>query len=481
MLDKHRLTALDLACHSVDGGWLKPDARGINFGSPGRMIQLLQDKNRGVTIFNVVGADSVVKLCKNGSKFMQAMVVVGRAGSNNKVVQETAELSEAAGAPVYYVEELPGAITSTDVLAALQEGDEEMVRTLIPPSAAEYLLENREDLFGENYVPVKKPPKFVPSRGERNFNLLADDGPSTSKSERPARKGDSESTGKENDETKEEEVFQKHGVNGYSAGGETTDSGTNMPDSAYAPPGGRPLIKGLPPGKPACVVGITGAPSAGKTSLAQELQYMLWERYGARSTKMISQQDFDLGSSAGAGAWSWEHGKWLSYWESPDATDWKKMEHATLEATKHHPIVIVEGHCLFSSERMCRLLNGLIWMDVDQEGCWDRRAQYPEGWEPAHYFYKCLWPGHEEHLSQALGVQKWAPGCGGRSAGIGPTRSLSLNGLDQPTALRERALNAVLRWALTGPSDPAQGPPGPPGRALPVPGAVSGPMLMQCQ
>ena len=94
------------------------------------MIQTLKGKHPGVTVFNVVGADSVVKLCKNGSKFLQPMVVVGRAGFNNKVVQETAENSAAAGVPAYYVEELAGLARSTDALKALEETQDRLPHSL---------------------------------------------------------------------------------------------------------------------------------------------------------------------------------------------------------------------------------------------------------------------------------------------------------------------------------------------------------------
>lgn len=499
ILNDHRLAALHAACKSADGpqGWLKPDAKGVYHSSPGQMIQTIKGKHPGVTVFNVVGADSVVKLCKNGSKFLQPMVVVGRAGFNNKVVQETAENSEAAGIPAYYVEELAGLARSTDALRALEEAQDESLTALVPTPAAKYLLKNRDLLFGD-HVHKHSPPKLTPSGGEAvDTALLGGDDPSeknTSNSEQPPFQ---EQTPQKPTKTKPRQKISKaqqqgpqEGAAGYASFNEETtshqivsgpvpqpqrESGGSLPQTipySVEPFAGE---SPFPPGRPTLVVGITGAPSAGKSSLAQELQYMLWERHGTRSNVVVAQQDFDLGNKAGPGAWLWERNQWLSYWESPDATDWEKMEREMLEAVKQHPIVIVEGHCLFSSERLYRFLNSLIWLDVDEEGCWDRRAEYPGGWEPAHYFYKCLWPGHREHMSQALGVQKSAPGCDGKSASIGPGRSLSLHGLDQPSALRERALKAVLRWASTMAPAPARDP------APSVPTVAAAPLLMQCQ
>ena len=368
---------------------------------------------------------------------------------------------------------------------------------LVPTPAAKYLLKNRDLLFGD-HVHKHSPPKLTPSGGETvDTALLGGDDPSeknTSNSEQPPFQ---EQTPQKPTKTKPRQKISKaqqqgpqEGAAGYASFNEETtshqivsgpvpqpqrESGGSLPQTipySVEPFAGE---SPFPPGRPTLVVGITGAPSAGKSSLAQELQYMLWERYGTRSNVVVAQQDFDLGNKAGPGAWLWERNQWLSYWESPDATDWEKMEREMLEAVKQHPIVIVEGHCLFSSERLYRFLNSLIWLDVDEEGCWDRRAEYPGGWEPAHYFYKCLWPGHREHMSQALGVQKSAPGCDGKSASIGPGRSLSLHGLDQPSALRERALKAVLRWASTMAPAPARDP------APSVPTVAAAPLLMQCQ
>ena len=373
------------------------------------------------------------------------------------------------------------------------------MKAFVPASAAKYLLKNRDVLFGD-HVHQPSPPKWIPSGDESGDTALwGGDDPSeknASNSEHPPfreqtpEKPKTSTKPRQQTSKAQEQRPQKGGASGYTFNEETTsqltvsepvpqpqkESGGSLPQTI--PYSVEPFTGEIPfSGRPTLVVGITGAPSAGKSSLAQELQYMLWERYGTRSNAIIAQQDFDLGNKAGSGAWLWQRNQWLSYWESPDATDWEKMERETLEAVKQHPIVIVEGHCLFSSERLYLCFNSLIWLDVDEEGCWDRRAEYPGGWEPAHYFYKCLWPGHREHMSQALGVQRSAPGCDGKSASIGPSRSLSLHGLDQPSALRERALKAVLRWA----SSMAPAPASDLAPALSVPAVAAAPLLMQCQ
>ncbi|CAJ1448554.1 unnamed protein product [Effrenium voratum] len=392
--DEHRMAALSLACSEVPGGWLKPDRRGADFPSAGRLIQKLQAELPGVSVFNIVGADTVVRLCKNGSKFMQPMVVVGRAGCNNRLVKETVENSEAAGAAVFYVEELPAQVSSHRIRQALFDGDQELLRSQCPEAAVEYLWERREDLYGGH-------PELLARR-------LAIE-------RRPKEK--------ENHEEEEEvKVAEKPRARRKE----------ELPTWSQL-------------SKTALVVGITGAPSAGKSTLAVELLEALKEK---ESVTLICQNDFDLGSYSRKWAWwwDWDSNQWLSYWESPDATDWIAMEAALVEAAKDSSIILVEGHCLFSSKRLFQVLNGLVWLDVDEESCWNRRSQYPRGWQPARYFHECLWPGHEQHQTEALGSQKSAPGCGGKSQHLGPTRCLGLNGLDDPHRLTQRALKAVLRW-----------------------------------
>eukprot|EP00442_Polarella_glacialis_P008329 CAMPEP_0115146016 /NCGR_PEP_ID=MMETSP0227-20121206/62456_1 /TAXON_ID=89957 /ORGANISM="Polarella glacialis, Strain CCMP 1383" /LENGTH=106 /DNA_ID=CAMNT_0002555637 /DNA_START=270 /DNA_END=587 /DNA_ORIENTATION=+ len=104
------------------------------------MIQkLLELEMPGTSVFSVVGADTVAKLCQNGSKFMRPMVIVGRVGSSNQVVKQAVANSEEAGAEVFYVDELPGIVSSARAREALLAGDEKVVTALCPPKAAEYL------------------------------------------------------------------------------------------------------------------------------------------------------------------------------------------------------------------------------------------------------------------------------------------------------------------------------------------------------
>eukprot|EP00931_Biecheleriopsis_adriatica_P064457 TRINITY_DN39231_c0_g1_i1.p1 TRINITY_DN39231_c0_g1~~TRINITY_DN39231_c0_g1_i1.p1 ORF type:complete len:630 (+),score=150.47 TRINITY_DN39231_c0_g1_i1:59-1948(+) len=551
MTEEHRMVALRLACETTQGpfGWLKPDSRGVDFPSAGRMIQkLFESELPGVLVFSVVGADTVVKLCKNGSKFNQPMVVVGRAGSNNKVVRETAENSEAAGYQVFYVDELPGVVSSARAREALLADDEKTLRALVPEKAADYLWGNRMDLYGPEYfekaillrqaalerkkeaeakqadeaaekVEVKQKAEaagdtkgaslgrngrrrgrggklkvdaeeeddrqIVPSSGEglgaggkprkagpteeqkgpagKGKGSDGKDNKTSSKGERKGGKMEAKSevlsseppllrdgkskgkSGLQDDESKGKKGYPD-GINGKGKG-KTEDAGHG--ESAKGKASGKPAIPSWSV-EPALVVGVSGAPSAGKSSLARDLKYELAGQNGQNYCFLISQEEFHLGQAAGNSAWVWKDGKWLDDWESPDAVDWPALEKAVKDASAKYSVVIVEGHCLFSHPHFHRLLHCLIWLDADEDTCWNRRTAYPKGWWQANYWTECLWKGHLRHWEEALGRQRSAPGCGGRSASVGPSRCLGLNGSDRPSALKERAAKAVLRWAGQG-------------------------------
>ncbi|CAE8728499.1 unnamed protein product, partial [Polarella glacialis] len=94
------------------------------------------------------------------------------------------------------------------------------------------------------------------------------------------------------------------------------------------------------------------------------------------------------------------------------------------------------GNCLFSSTSLYKLLDRLIWLEVDEDTCWERYSSFPHGWWKNNYFTECLWAGYERHISEALGRQRSAPGCGGRSADLGPSRTLGLHGTDRQSVLK---------------------------------------------
>mmetsp|Transcript_61822 Transcript_61822/g.135392 ORF Transcript_61822/g.135392 Transcript_61822/m.135392 type:complete len:466 (+) Transcript_61822:71-1468(+) len=392
MSDDDRVAAIQMACDDMQTGWLQPDIRGVNAPSPGRMTQLYQQEHPGAVIFSVCGSDTVVKLCKNGSRFNQPLVVVGRPGINNALVKDTVARSEVATGAAFWVNDLPGGpISSARVRHTLITEDMKLLQYLCGKSVADFLWERRNDLFIKDKLPKK-------SAGY------------------PGAPKDP---------------------------GETAPKKRSGPTTSATPVSiGGTAASALAPG--VLVLGVTGAPGSGKTSLAKDLAEML--RGKELSCTLILQDDFGLGKNAGNGAWFWEKGKWLSYWESPDSTDWTSMETAIEEAMKEYSVVVVEGHCIFSSESLSKLLNCLVWMDVDDNTSWHRRWQYPRGWKPSRYFSDFIWPGHEEHQTLALGTQPLSPGCDGRSAHLTAARCLGLNGLDDRQALRQRACKSVMRW-----------------------------------
>ncbi|CAK9001120.1 unnamed protein product [Durusdinium trenchii] len=388
MVDQHRVATLQIACESVRGGWLKPDLRGIKYSSAGRMVETLRGEIKDAIIFTVCGADTLVRLCRNGSKFNQPMVVFARPGINNQVVKDTVNVSEQAGYQVFWMEELKGGpISSARVRHTLAEENEPLLYQLCTEAVADYLWEFRQELFSENAENAAAPYAAAPYAASRATGA-------TLSMDRP---------------------------------------GPRQIEEA-------PSLLGL-------VVGISGAPSSGKSLLGAQLQKALSDQNFP--CILISQQQFHLGDSAGKNSWWWENGRWLGYWESPDATDWQALQQAVVNAAETETsIVLVEGGGLFWEKAVSQMLQCLIWLDLDEETCWNRRGRtcYPPGWRPKRYF-KWLWGGHQEHQQLALGAQgPLAPGCDGRSKRLGAMKCLGLHGLDQPEALVSRASSALLWW-----------------------------------
>merc|ERR1719162_885959 len=107
--DEHRLAALQLGCDGISGGWLVPDARGVNSGSGGQYVRdlapelLAEEPN--ATIFKVVGADTAVRY---KSELKGPTVVVCREGSTAALRAAIKDGGHGRNGDLFLVEELPG-------------------------------------------------------------------------------------------------------------------------------------------------------------------------------------------------------------------------------------------------------------------------------------------------------------------------------------------------------------------------------------
>merc|ERR1711974_218955 len=97
------------------------------------------------------------------------------------------------------------------------------------------------------------------------------------------------------------------------------------------------------------------------------------------------------------------------------------------------PVVIVEGYCLLHDARVCDLLQGLIWVDIDEKTCKQRRTSYPRGWDHTAYFDECIWPAHSRYQELVFGCAHDL-GVAGKSACFAE-RTLLLFGTDRSHTL----------------------------------------------
>mmetsp|Transcript_55924 Transcript_55924/g.166365 ORF Transcript_55924/g.166365 Transcript_55924/m.166365 type:complete len:253 (-) Transcript_55924:279-1037(-) len=127
---------------------------------------------------------------------------------------------------------------------------------------------------------------------------------------------------------------------------------------------------------PAPVVGIAGATRLGKSSPAR----LLAEDLGAGVCAVVAQDNCRrTGSKVAVESWIDMDGTWPRNRETPNQTDWPALERDVERAASNARIVLVEGFCLLHSHRLCRLLHGLIWVEIDAVACKSRRRACPKG------------------------------------------------------------------------------------------------------
>lgn len=197
----------------------------------------------------------------------------------------------------------------------------------------------------------------------------------------------------------------------------------------------------LTPSAPALVIGITGATRSGKTTLAGRIL----ETLGARICTVVAQDRYRLtGKRAAEDSWVERDGAWVRNWETPNQTDWHAFDLDVRQAAKVATIVIVEGYCLLHSNRLCQMLHGLVWVDIDAATCKGRRSSYPRGWDRAAYFSECIWPAHTNYRASVFGGAAIL-GRSGKSSAFG-SQVLHLRGTDPPEELLSKALQHLQSW-----------------------------------
>ncbi len=135
------------------------------------------------------------------------------------------------------------------------------------------------------------------------------------------------------------------------------------------------------------VVVVSGCSGSGKTSLAEALA----AQFG-RSI-MLSQDAFyvrDAPSDA---------------WESPSSFDWDALVAEVQRCAAVYRVVVVEGFCVLSDERVAALSDVVVRIECPMELALQRRlARDREAGpnDPAnsrHYFETTVWPAHNRYVA----------------------------------------------------------------------------------
>ncbi|CAK0804047.1 unnamed protein product [Prorocentrum cordatum] len=189
------------------------------------------------------------------------------------------------------------------------------------------------------------------------------------------------------------------------------------------------------------VIGITGSTRSGKSTLAARFA----RAFGPDACAIVGQDDFRFpGADVPEDSWVEVDGVWLRNWETPSLTDWIAFEGAIQQAAATRRIVLAEGYSLLHSERVRRMLCGVIWVEIDELTCWQRRGHsYPQNWDRDAYFSQCIWSAHQRYRASVFDAK----------AGIAKAfvdRMLVVSGSEPLRALCSQALTSVQSWAAAG-------------------------------
>lgn len=188
------------------------------------------------------------------------------------------------------------------------------------------------------------------------------------------------------------------------------------------------------------VIGMTGSTRSGKSTLATRLAQAL----GHDACAVVGQDDFRLsGKNVPEDSWEEVNGDWLRNWETPSLTNWVAFEGAIEQVAATGRVVLAEGYSLLHSECVRRMLHGVIWVEIDESTCWERRHSYPRGWDRAAYFSQCIWTAHRRYQASVFDGE----------ASIGKTfagRMLLVSGSEPLDALCSQVLTFVQSWAAVG-------------------------------
>eukprot|EP00930_Biecheleria_cincta_P023819 TRINITY_DN17137_c0_g1_i1.p1 TRINITY_DN17137_c0_g1~~TRINITY_DN17137_c0_g1_i1.p1 ORF type:complete len:273 (+),score=23.27 TRINITY_DN17137_c0_g1_i1:102-920(+) len=152
--------------------------------------------------------------------------------------------------------------------------------------------------------------------------------------------------------------------------------------------------------RPTLIVGITGATGSGKSTLATSVCDALQSRAPDPVASETVQQDFHRRYEQ---FWVAVGSLHLPDWEPAERSDWESLLISIEEAAARSRVVLVEGYCLLHDDRVWSLLDKVIWLEVDQDTCCDRRDKWPTEWSTKKaYFEQCIWPAHQRYKASVF-------------------------------------------------------------------------------
>ena len=200
------------------------------------------------------------------------------------------------------------------------------------------------------------------------------------------------------------------------------------------------------------VVGIAGASCAGKSTLSEALRCELGGMEAVDEEDVcgvVRQGRHRRYATRAEETWVQKGNDWLRNWESPEYTDWDALVDHIVSAAKKHQVVLVKGNCILHDARVRKLLDAVIWLEVDEITCRKRRESCPRGWTKDSYVTECIWPAHCRYRDFVFGPSQMPQPSGilPPERLLLPERFLVLRAAGRPQdATREALVGAALRW-----------------------------------
>lgn len=390
--DRHRLEALRLICSGrASTQPLVVDPRGIDFPDAETMLRDLLVPEVQNEVPNVIGvcllaADSVTHLPARLSHPLAQFGSRDLSGfSSTNEAKET--LIRAAPWPIMLGTDFVFDTDrdSTRLRSALANGNARILNSLCPPAVADYLLARRGELFAENCWQCHR--RFV----------------------------------------------APHGRGRYLSGWLDPVGGLGWRGPHWY------CCDCWSSWRQTLVVGLTGPTKAGKSTLAEGVCAALHASDAGIVSCEVVQQDFHRTREE---FWMKHRDVHLPDWDSPERCDIRALLISVEEAAARSRVVLVEGFCLMHDKRVRALFDRVVWLELDESTCRERRvSHWPDGWHSSdEYFDECVWPAHKRYKVNRFDKSS------NSVRGFPNGHTLTLSGIAQPEQLVDQLVQCLRGW-----------------------------------